>query len=59
MQFSRKLEASRRPDQNRANQNWASSAGELLWAILTDYDHEWLYKKALINPVIQSKQSYY
>jgi hypothetical protein len=41
-------------DQNGASQYGASPSSNLLWVILTDCNYEKLYKKVLINPVIQS-----
>jgi hypothetical protein len=46
-------------DQNGASQTGAHPSGHLLWVIVSYCDYEWLYKKALINPIIQSKLRYY
>jgi hypothetical protein len=35
------------------------SAEDRLWVIVIDRDEERLYKKVLINPIIQSKTCYY
>jgi hypothetical protein len=34
-------------------------AEDWLWVIVIYFDYEWLYKKVLTNPIIQSKTRYY